>query len=81
MREVHVDEITKAVKELFLKANYELPEDVEKAFKEALKKEESEAGKEVLNLILLNAEVAKRKGLLTAKTREWRLFSSNSAKM
>jgi len=60
MREVHVDEITKAVKELFLKANYELPEDVEKAFKEALKKEESEAGKEVLNLILLNAEVAKK---------------------
>ena len=60
MREIHIDQITEAVKELFLKANYELPEDVEKAFEEALKREESEAGKEVLNLILLNAEVAKR---------------------
>ena len=60
MREVRVEEITRAVKELFLKANYELPPDVEKAYREALKREESEAGKEVLNLILLNAEVARR---------------------
>ena len=60
MREIHVDEITKAVKELFMKANYELPEDVQKAFEEALQKEESPAGKEVLKLILLNSEVAKK---------------------
>jgi len=60
MREIHVDQITEAVKQLFMKANYELPQDVENAFKKALEKEESPAGKEVLKLILQNAEVAKK---------------------
>jgi fumarate hydratase subunit alpha len=59
MRKIHVDEITRAVKELFLKANYEIPPDVEKAFKKALEEETSELGKEVLNLLLENSKTAK----------------------
>ncbi|QWK19867.1 MAG: fumarate hydratase [Hydrogenobacter thermophilus] len=59
MREVHCDEIIKAVKEIAIKANYELPEDVVYAFQSALEKEESQIGKEVLRQILLNAQAAK----------------------
>lgn len=59
MREVYCDEIIKAVKEIAIKANYELPEDVVYAFQSALEKEESQIGKEVLRQILLNAQAAK----------------------
>ncbi|ADO45154.1 hydro-lyase, Fe-S type, tartrate/fumarate subfamily, alpha subunit [Hydrogenobacter thermophilus TK-6] len=59
MREVYCDEIIKAVKEIAIKANYELPEDVVYAFQSSLEKEESQIGKEVLRQILLNAQAAK----------------------
>jgi len=63
MREVHYEDIVKAVKEIAIKANYELPEDVVLAFRGALEREESELGREVLRQILLNAEEAKREGM------------------
>ncbi len=59
MREVHCEDIIKAVKEIAIKANYELPQDVVYAFESALEKEESPIGKEVLKQILLNAKTAK----------------------
>jgi fumarate hydratase subunit alpha len=59
MREVHCDKIIKAVKEIAIKANYELPQDVVYAFQSAVEKEESPIGKEVLKQILLNAQTAK----------------------
>ncbi len=59
MRKVHVNEIKEAVKELTIKANYELPQETVVLFQEALKKEESPLGREVLTQILENARVAK----------------------
>ncbi len=59
MRRVHVDEIRRAVKELTIKANYELPPEAVSLFKEALEREESPLGKEVLQQILLNVQTAK----------------------
>lgn len=59
MREVRYEDIVEAVKDIALKANYCLPEDVEMAFSVALEKEESELGKEVLRQILLNARTAR----------------------
>jgi fumarate hydratase subunit alpha len=59
MREVHCDKIIKAVKEIAIKANYELPQDVVYAFQSAVEKEESPIGKEVLKQILLNAQTSK----------------------
>ncbi len=58
MRRVSTDEIKEAVKELTIKANYELPREAVAVFEEALKKEESPIGKEVLSQILENAKAA-----------------------
>lgn len=58
MREVNAEQIKEKVKELFLKANYCIGQDVLDSIKEALSKETSETGKNVLNMILENYEVA-----------------------
>ncbi len=60
MRKVHVDTIKEVVKDLIIKANYEIPQETVVLFKEALSKEESPLGKEVLQQILLNAEIAQK---------------------
>jgi fumarate hydratase subunit alpha len=59
MREVAVDKITTLVRDLFIDANVNLGEDVKAALEEALKKEESELGKEVLAELIENARIAK----------------------
>ena len=59
MREVHYEKIVEAVKKIAIKANYELPKDVELAYQTALKREESELGREVLQQILLNISAAR----------------------
>ncbi len=60
MREVSVKEITKAVKELFLKANVKLPCDTEIALRGAFESEKAGASKEALATSCENIEVAKR---------------------
>ncbi len=59
MREIHYEQIVEVVKKIAIKANYEIPEDVELAYQIALKREESELGKEVLQQILLNIRAAR----------------------
>ncbi|MFN4319448.1 MAG: fumarate hydratase [Aquificaceae bacterium] len=59
MREIHYDQIVEAVRQIAIKANYEIPEDVELAYQRVLRKEESELGKEVLQQILLNIKAAR----------------------
>ena len=58
MRELQAKEITSAVKRLCMEANYYLGEDVLNAIKEGLKKEESPLGKDILQQIVENAEIA-----------------------
>jgi fumarate hydratase subunit alpha len=58
VREVHIEKIIEAVKELTIKANYELPQEAVAAFKGAVEREESELGREVLSQILLNAQLS-----------------------
>lgn len=58
MRELQAKEITSAVKRLCMEANYYLGEDVLNAVKEGLKKEESPLGKDILQQIIENAEIA-----------------------
>jgi len=60
VREVHVNDIKEAVKETIIEANCRLPQEVRVAFREALKVEESAVGREVLEQILLNAEIAEK---------------------
>jgi fumarate hydratase subunit alpha len=60
VRELDVAEVTAAVKELCIAANYDLPEDVYDALKRAEETEESPVGREVLGQLVENADIAAR---------------------
>lgn len=59
MRTVNSSEITPLVKDLCMSANFDLGEDVLEAFDRGLQKEESKAGKAVLEQLIENARVAR----------------------
>lgn len=63
MREISARKITEAVKALCLEVNTNLSEDVEDALNEALTREESPIGREVLRQIITNAEIARKEKL------------------
>jgi fumarate hydratase subunit alpha len=58
MREIHVSAITDAVKKLCIEANLELEPDMLRAFDRALQHERSPAGKQVLQILKDNAQMA-----------------------
>jgi len=58
VRDINVNEVTKAVSQLFQEACYYLPEDVLNALKQAREAEESPVGRKVLDRILENAEIS-----------------------
>jgi len=58
MREVKSSQITDKVKELFLKANYHLDQDLMHRLDEALEEETSPIGKSVLQMIIKNNKIA-----------------------
>jgi fumarate hydratase subunit alpha len=60
MRNINSEEITSAVKKLSIDANYYLGDDVVKVIKDSVDKEESPLGKEILNQILENADIARK---------------------
>jgi len=61
MRSIHVSAITDAVKKLCMEANYDLEPDVLRAFDRALGTERSPAGRQVLQILKDNAELARAK--------------------
>ncbi|MBI3455212.1 MAG: fumarate hydratase, partial [Candidatus Rokubacteria bacterium] len=61
MRAIHVSAITDAVKKLCMEANYELEPDMLRAFDRALQSERSVAGRQVLQILKDNAQMAKTK--------------------
>jgi fumarate hydratase subunit alpha len=63
MRKIHVDEIVEAVRELCIKANYELGERELEALQKARQTEESPLGKDVLKQIIENARIAREEEL------------------
>ena len=58
MRDLDVQVITKAVKELCINANHKLAPDMEKALYDARTKEESELGKKILGQLQENLDIA-----------------------
>ena len=58
MRTLEVSEVTKAVKELCIKANHKLAPDMEKAILDAGNREESELGKKILGQLKENLDIA-----------------------
>ena len=67
MREIHVSEITRAVRDMAMRSCVVLGEDVMAAFRAALEREESPQGKEVLRRILENAEIARADNIPTCQ--------------
>jgi len=61
MRDVHVSAVTDAVKKLCMEANWELEPDMLRAFDRALTTERSAAGKQVLQILKDNAQLARAK--------------------
>lgn len=61
MREVGAEEIASTVRDLCIRANTELPESHLSAMRRALEAEESPLGREVLERLLENAEVARER--------------------
>lgn len=59
MREVPVEKISEAVRDLAIRSNIELGEDVIAAFERALEQEESPTGKEILRRLIENAKIAR----------------------
>lgn len=58
-RIIHTDEIIKNIKEMCIEANYYLSEDIEAGIKDAVKKEESVLGKQILGQLVDNMNIAK----------------------
>lgn len=61
LRKINTNKITKAVKKLFIEANISLGEDVVEAIQQAMVMEESETGRQVLQKIIENSDIARRK--------------------
>ena len=59
MREIGASTVTKAVRDLCIEANTELPESHLEALRRALREEESPLGREVIERLLQNASVAR----------------------
>ncbi|MBM4286416.1 MAG: fumarate hydratase, partial [Deltaproteobacteria bacterium] len=59
MKEINVKDVTAAVKQAAMEANYYLGEDMLQAFARGLEEEESPAGREVFRLLLENARIAR----------------------
>lgn len=59
MREIHSEIITKEVKKLCIEGNIFLGDDVIKSFEENLQREESDLGRDILNILIENAQIAK----------------------
>ena len=58
MREVNVDKVTENIKEMCLEANHFLTDDMKKVFKNAVVSEKSPLGKQVLNQLNENLDIA-----------------------
>lgn len=59
VRTIFYEEIVNQVANMCQEANFELGQDVIQAFQSALKKETSETGKDILEQLLLNADIAR----------------------
>jgi fumarate hydratase subunit alpha len=63
MGNIKITTVTKEVKKLLIEASFNLPDDIIKAVKSAVKKETSARAKKILELILENAKIAEKQKL------------------
>jgi len=60
MRSISAKKIEEKVRDAVIKANIEISEDMKKAFEDALKKEESDIGREIIKKLIENAKIAEK---------------------
>lgn len=60
MKTITTQEVTKAIKEMCIEANYALSQDMEAVFQAAVQKEESPLGKKILNQLEENLNIARQ---------------------
>ena len=58
IRTVHVEEITKNIKEMCIEANHYLSEDMDAAMKQAVETEKAPLGKQILTQLQENLQIA-----------------------
>jgi fumarate hydratase subunit alpha len=63
MREIHLSQITAAVRDLAVSANTHLGQDVLEAFERAIDQEVSPTGKDILAKLIENAHIAREEGI------------------
>lgn len=63
MKNIKITTITEEIRKLLIKASFNLPDDITEAVKNAVKKEKSHRAREILGLILENAEIAREQKL------------------
>ena len=80
MRTVQASEITKNIREMCIEANHFLSDDMKKVFDESVKREESPLGKQILNQLQENLEIAGRDMIPICQDTVWPSFSSKSAR-
>ena len=69
MRTVQASEITKNIREMCIEANHFLSDDMKKVFDESVKREESPLGKQILNQLQENLEIAGRDMIRSVRIR------------
>ena len=74
MREVRVDSLTQTIRDLCIEANTRLPEDYLCTLQKALETEESSLGREVIERLLENAEVAREECLAFCQDTGYAVF-------
>ena len=60
MRQINTEQITDTIEKLCIDANYNLGDDLISSLRDALEKEESPLGREVITQLLENAEIGKQ---------------------
>lgn len=63
MREIHVNEIINAVRDLCIEANYCLNEDIKNAFLKSRDEESFKLAKDIMDILIKNAEIAKNENM------------------
>jgi fumarate hydratase subunit alpha len=71
MREIPFDTVRDAVAKLCMDANYEIGDDIVKAFEHGLEVEESETGKDILKQLLENATIASKERMPACQDTGW----------
>lgn len=63
MREIHVNEIINAVRDLCIEANYYLNDDIKNAFFKSRDEESFKLAKDIMDILIKNAEIAKNENM------------------